>query len=205
MYRNVDERRFFALRVFWVWIAVFCASPVLAEDRMSTKSRAQLLKNQLDVLDGRAKAQYNSSIRLQPVIPDVGRLGGGSGSYDGAYRGAFLPIAEGAARRHRIPRDLFLKLVAQESGWNPQARSPKGAYGLAQLMPGTAKYLGVDARDPAQNLEGGARYLREQFETFGNWRLALAAYNAGPAAVEKYKGVPPYRETQEYVRIIYGR
>ena len=72
-------------------------------------------------------------------------------------------------------------------------------------MPGTAAYLGVDANDPHQNLDGGARYLAEQYRTFKSWRLALAAYNAGPKAVEKYKGIPPYKETRNYVKIIYGQ
>ena len=71
-------------------------------------------------------------------------------------------------------------------------------------MPGTAKQLGVDPAIPKQNLEGGARYLRQQYERFGNWRLALAAYNAGPEAVTKHKGVPPYEETQNYVLKILG-
>jgi len=71
-------------------------------------------------------------------------------------------------------------------------------------MPGTAARLGVDANDPHQNLDGGARYLRMQYDRFGSWRLALAAYNAGPEAVEKHGGIPPYRETTNYVRIILG-
>ncbi len=72
-------------------------------------------------------------------------------------------------------------------------------------MPATARRLGVDPHDPQQNLEGGARYLARQFREFGTWRLALAAYNAGPEAVKKYGGVPPYSETQGYVRAIYGQ
>jgi soluble lytic murein transglycosylase-like protein len=95
--------------------------------------------------------------------------------------------------------------VRQESGWNPTARSHKGAIGLAQLMPGTARQLGVDPHDPEQNLRGGARYLAAQYRRFGSWRLALAAYNAGPGAVEKHGGVPPFRETQGYVVAILGR
>ena len=82
--------------------------------------------------------------------------------------------------------------------------SHKGALGLAQLMPQTAAVLGVDPLDAAQNLEGGARYLRQQYNTFGDWRLALAAYNAGPGAVERYGDVPPYAETQSYVLVIWG-
>ena len=103
-----------------------------------------------------------------------------------------------------MPEDLFLRLVQQESNWNPSARSHKGAIGLAQLMPATARGLGVNPHDPRQNLEGGARYLRAQYDTFRSWRLALAAYNAGPQAVQKHNGVPPFRETRDYVRKIWG-
>ncbi len=117
----------------------------------------------------------------------------------------YAPAARAAALRHGVPVDLFLSLVAQESGWNPKAVSHKGAIGLAQLMPDTARLLGVNPRDPKQNLEGGARYLAQQYRTFRNWRLALAAYNAGPEAVRRHNGVPPYRETQLYVAAILGR
>ncbi len=119
--------------------------------------------------------------------------------------GAFESMARAAARKHNVPEDLFLRLVNQESKFRPTAKSTKGAIGLAQLMPGTAQVLGVNPHDPRENLEGGARYLSEQYRKFGDWRLALAAYNAGPGAVEKYKGVPPYAETQQYVKKILGR
>lgn len=118
--------------------------------------------------------------------------------------GDYREAAIAAAQKHGIPPDLFLRLVNQESGWKPHITSPAGAYGLAQLMPGTADYLGVDPRDPLQNLDGGARYLAEQYAQFGQWPLALAAYNAGPGAVKKHGGIPPYRETQGYVRAILG-
>ena len=124
--------------------------------------------------------------------------------FSGSYRGKYLSTAQTVAKKHGVPVDLFLRLVQQESGWNPGAVSPKGALGLAQLMPGTARNLGVDPNVPGQNLEGGARYLRKMYNRFGTWRLALAAYNAGPEAVAKYGGVPPYRETKNYVRIIWG-
>lgn len=111
----------------------------------------------------------------------------------------YRDAASEAATRYNIPGDLFLRLVGQESSYNPGAVSPKGAQGLAQLMPGTAAELGVDPTDPLQNLDGGARYLRQQYDRFGDWGLALAAYNAGPGAVQKYGGVPPFEETQNYV------
>lgn len=95
---------------------------------------------------------------------------------------------------------LFQALVWQESRFNPRARSHKGAIGYAQLMPGTAAKLGVNPHDPVQNLDGGARYLLMQLQTFRSPMLALAAYNAGPGAVQKYRNsVPPYRETRDYV------
>ena len=172
--------------------------------RAAEGSRDALFQSQLSVLDSRSAQQYNNSIRLQPPRAVVPTIASKSPNYIGRYTGPYLELARAAARRHYIPEDLFLRLIQQESGWNAQARSVKGAMGLAQLMPKTARALGVDASDPSQNLEGGARYLRRQYETFGTWRLALAAYNAGPGAVERYNGVPPYKETQNYVRIIWG-
>lgn len=102
-----------------------------------------------------------------------------------------------------VPVELFDALIIQESSYNRSALSSKGASGLAQLMPGTARALGVfDRWSVTQNLEGGARYLRKQLDTFGNWALALGAYNAGPGNVAKYGGLPPFRETRGYVRTI---
>lgn len=116
-----------------------------------------------------------------------------------------LPLTRDAANRHGVPPEIFAALVKQESRFNPGARSRAGAMGLTQLMPGTAKELGVsDPFDPAQSLDGGARYLRIQKDRFGSWEKALAAYNAGPGNVEKYGGVPPFAETQNYVRKVLG-
>lgn len=100
--------------------------------------------------------------------------------------------------------DLFVRVIAQESGFRPDAISPKGAIGLSQLMPGTAQDLGVNPQDPIQNLYGGARYLKQQIDTFGDPMLGLAAYNAGPGNVRKYGGIPPFEETQNYVQSIMG-
>lgn len=109
-------------------------------------------------------------------------------------------LTEAKARRYGIPPALLKKLVGTESAWDQSAVSPKGARGLGQLMPGTAKDLGVDPNDPVQNIDGSARYLKQQYDTFKTWPLALAAYNAGPGAVQKYGNkVPPYKETQNYV------
>lgn len=109
------------------------------------------------------------------------------------------------ARENGVDPDLFLRMIQQESSFKPAARSEKGAQGLAQLMPATAAELGVDPNDPIQNLTGGARYLKQQLDTFnGDTALALAAYNAGAGAVRKHGGVPPYAETQAYVAKILG-
>jgi len=108
-------------------------------------------------------------------------------------------IAVDMAERYDIPKQLFFNLVTAESNWDVAIVSPRGAIGLAQLMPGTAEELGVDPWDAYDNLDGGARYLRQQYDEFGTWELALAAYNAGPGAVNQYGGIPPYAETEEYV------
>ena len=114
-------------------------------------------------------------------------------------------IHELAARFDLSPA-LLEAVVWQESRWRASAVSPAGARGLAQLMPGTARELGVDPDDPFANLEGGARYLREQLDRFdGDLEKALAAYNAGPGRVERAGGIPRIRETQTYVAAVMGR
>ena len=116
----------------------------------------------------------------------------------------YIEMATAIAREEGVDPDLFLRLVQQESSFNPDAVSSAGAIGLGQLMPGTAADLGVDPYDPEQNLRGSARYLRQQLDEFGDPQLALAAYNAGPGNVRKYGGIPPFRETQNYVAKILG-
>lgn len=184
-------------------IVVVSTASVVEAQTHSSKSRSKLFQSQISVLDNRAASQYRNSVRLKPpsvITPSKWNIP----RYNGRYRGEYLQMAREAAWKHDIPVDLFLRLVQQESGWNPRAESHKGALGLAQLMPATARSLRVDPMDPRQNLEGGARYLRMQYDEFRNWHLALAAYNAGPNAVKQHGGIPPYKETQNYVRRIAG-
>jgi soluble lytic murein transglycosylase-like protein len=111
-----------------------------------------------------------------------------------------LELADAAADRYGLPRNLVRSVMAAESALVAEAISPKGAIGLMQLMPETARELGVDPHDPAQNVDGGARYLRDLLIRYdGGLRHALAAYNAGPAAVDRYHGIPPYSETLNYI------
>lgn len=134
-----------------------------------------------------------------PAAAAGGTLGGGAPSaYDGEI--------QAAAQKYGLDPALLKALIRQESNFNPTAGSPAGAQGLTQLMPGTARSLGVtDPRDPKQAIDGGARYLKQQLDAFGgDVEKALAAYNAGPGAVKKYGGIPPYAETQNYVKKVMG-
>lgn len=118
----------------------------------------------------------------------------------GPWTGAIVDAAE----RHDVDPRLLAAMVWQESRFDPDAVSHAGARGLTQLMPGTAADLGVDPNDPLQNLDGGARYLREQLDRFGRTDLALAAYNAGPGRVSAAGGIPAITETRDYVTKVTG-
>ena len=136
------------------------------------------------------------------VIPDMAVTVLTERGWAGDYAQALVDVA----KANEISPYLLEAVVWQESRWNPAARSRAGAIGLAQLMPGTARDLGVDPNDPLQNLSGGARYLRQQLNRFdGNVEKALAAYNAGPGRVMTAGGIPSIPETQAYVRAIVAR
>lgn len=121
-----------------------------------------------------------------------------------ATKSQILNVVNQIAEKHGVDEKLVQALIKQESGFNPKAKSKAGAMGLMQLMPSTAKNLGVqDPYNIVQNVEGGVKYLKSMLNKYnGNVILALAAYNAGPGAVDKYDGVPPYKETQNYVKNI---
>ncbi|HLY16791.1 MAG TPA: lytic transglycosylase domain-containing protein [Bryobacteraceae bacterium] len=112
-------------------------------------------------------------------------------------------LIRAAARKHRVPASFIKSIMAAESNFDAAALSPKGAIGLMQLMPSTAQLFGADPAIPAQNVDAGAGYLRfliDKYHKYGNWlRRVIAAYNAGPGAVDRYRGVPPYPETRTYV------
>jgi soluble lytic murein transglycosylase-like protein len=168
-------------------IAAFNGQPAAAA---STSFAAQLAG---------AQAGTTSTAATTPAGATPTTLGGGSPSqYDAQITAA--------ATKYGIDPALLKGLIRQESNFNPNAKSPAGAAGLCQLMPGTAAALGcTNPLDPAQAIDAGAKYLSQQLKAFGgDPQKALAAYNAGPGAVQRYGGVPPYAETQNYVRAVMG-
>lgn len=154
-------------------------------------SRIQEIQTKLDRLNPSGSSEGGafakildqaSSAKTMPIKPELEQL------------------IQSEANKAGLDPSLVKALVQTESGFNPQATSPVGAQGLMQLMPGTAKSLGVDnPLDPVQNVQGGTQYLKSMLQRFHSVPMALAAYNAGPTAVERYDGIPPFAETQNYV------
>jgi soluble lytic murein transglycosylase-like protein len=158
-----------------------------------------------------AAAAGDPAVALQPApasATDVAYPGAQSalGSGEAGESGGYESLIEQAAARNGLEPAVLHGLIQQESGFDPTATSSAGATGLTQLMPGTASSLGVaNPLDPAESIEGGARYLGQLMSQFaGNTADALAAYNAGPGAVQEYGGVPPYSETESYVSNVLG-
>jgi soluble lytic murein transglycosylase-like protein len=161
----------------------------------------------LDKLEAQGRARVSASIvnpsQATGAPVPVAPMAAVSGKMSERVK-AFKPTIEALSQQHGVDSKLVMALIKQESGFNPNAVSSAGAQGLMQLMPATAKGLGVtNPMDPTQNLAGGIKYLKSMLDRHnGNIPLALASYNAGPGAVAKYDGIPPYKETQNYVRSI---
>ena len=158
----------------------------------------------------KASVQKFAGADFRNILAETAK-GGSTGEVNSIRSGAALPkralqyeaIFDEASRTYGVSKSLLLAVAKQESNFDPNSVSHAGAQGIMQLMPGTAKTLGVkNAFDPYENIMGGAKLLRDNIRAFGSVPLALAAYNAGPGAVKKYGGVPPYKETQDYVKKI---
>ena len=163
-----------------------------------------------DLHPEKASVQKFTGADFRNILAETAK-GGSTGEVNSIRSGAALPkralqyeaIFDEASRTYGVSKSLLLAVAKQESNYDPNSVSHAGAQGIMQLMPGTAKTLGVkNAFDPYENIMGGAKLLRDNIRAFGSVPLALAAYNAGPGAVKKYGGVPPYKETQDYVKKI---
>lgn len=158
------------------------------------------------VLQSTAKAQFGTLLKNRGISSvDASIYTNPNVNFNKrATRDEIISMIDDTSAKYGVDAKLIKALVKQESGFNPTAKSKAGALGLMQLMPSTAKGLGVkDPLDAKQNIEGGVKYVKSLLNRFdGNIILALAAYNAGPNAVKKYNGIPPYKETQNYVKSI---
>jgi soluble lytic murein transglycosylase-like protein len=208
-------------RRFWGTLIIF---PVLLSATAHGRDLSAIAAASQRPLNGVVITNRSESIIAERTDPNgrrtevlrvaTGRPGGESASRPAAGNIArprvpqqLMSHFDEAARRYGLDPALLAAVASVESGFNPRAVSPAGAIGVMQLMPATAGELGVtDPYDPRQNILGGARYLSQMLAAHkGNLTLALASYNAGPGAVRKYKGIPPFEETRNYVAAVQGR
>jgi soluble lytic murein transglycosylase-like protein len=207
----------------WLIAAVLAAAaPIRAAERVTLTNGFAITCDHHAEIEGRVRlytgSDANGYIEFGPgdiagveTVPDPPAAAPAPSKPVPPAAGALTPadlheILATASQEHNLDVDLLASVVKQESGGNARARSRAGAQGLMQLMPGTATELGVtDTFEPEQNVRGGSAYLDALLDRYhNNLALALAAYNAGPAAVDKYRGIPPYRETRVYVaRVIH--
>lgn len=194
-------------RLILVALALAACSNVARADYFVMRSGARLNVNAYQLLDGRYRVQINGgtaeiaasdvvAIEPEEIFVPAPRMP--------LMQAPYGQLIQTAAQKYGVDADLVFSVIAAESNFNPNAVSRRGARGLMQLLPATATRLGVkDIYDPVQNIDGGTRYLRELLSLYrGDLVLTVAAYNAGPGALQKYGRVPPYRETQSYIRAI---
>ncbi|MDB2705194.1 lytic transglycosylase domain-containing protein [Pseudomonadota bacterium] len=210
-------RAFIFIITYWIFGSVLCAAPVVKQTNnggvIEFSNASQLnKKTQKTLIYKTNNSNVPSFTDQKPTHADyeVLRFDCFACNPDSTInwyqvklnRTAFDKIVKSAAKKNKVDPALVRALIHAESAFKPKVKSPMGAIGLMQLMPATARELGVgDASNPQQNINGGVKYLAQLIKQFnGDLRLATAAYNAGPNAVKKYKGIPPYRETEVYVK-----
>ncbi len=182
--------------IFCAGTSVFCADTAMAGPIYVIKEKDGTLR-----FTNKAPAAGDTYQKFTAKRGSVSWIRGGHGYRGKLYPNVYNTLISEAALVHKLSPDLVRAVIHAESGFNPKALSPKGARGLMQLMPGTAKELGVkNSYDPNQNVHGGTKYLAGLLKRYaGNTRKALAAYNAGPGAVDQHRGIPPFSETISYV------